>query len=177
MASSYPNALDNLDTNKSNSTISKDDHAQHHDDMADAINKIEATLGTALAGVYQDLATRLLNQTKDTTSFSISGSLSSGTGAGRLTFPFNAKILGVIASIGTAPVGNSVIVDVLKNGITLFTTQANRPTIAVGTNASALKVPDVTSVLAGDFITVNIAQVGSSTPGSNLTVTLVFSPA
>jgi hypothetical protein len=41
MASTYPTTLDTLATNKTNATAMANDHAAHHDDMADAINKIE----------------------------------------------------------------------------------------------------------------------------------------
>jgi hypothetical protein len=63
MASGYPAALDTLTTNKQDDTDSKSgsdlgtstttgDHAQHHNDVADAVNKIEAELGTAPKGLY-----------------------------------------------------------------------------------------------------------------------------
>jgi hypothetical protein len=78
------------------------------------------------------------------------------------------------ASVGTAPTGASVICDVNKNGTTVFTTQSNRPTIAVSTN-TALGTPNVTSLADGDYLTVDIDQIGSSTPGSNLTVTITVS--
>jgi hypothetical protein len=59
MTSSYPGSLDNLATNKTNSTPTIDDHANHHNDLADAVNKIEAELGTNPSGNYSNLVTRL----------------------------------------------------------------------------------------------------------------------
>lgn len=50
MASAYPGALDTLATNKTNTTVQNNDHPNHHNDMADAINKIEAELGAAPSG-------------------------------------------------------------------------------------------------------------------------------
>lgn len=71
----------------------------------------------------------------------------------------------------TAPVGSSIIVDINKNGTTIFTTQANRPTISDGENkGSSSPTPDVTSLAEGDVITLDIDQVGSSTAGADLTV-------
>lgn len=80
-------------------------------------------------------------------------------------------ILSVRASAGTAPTGASIIVDINKNGTTIFTTQANRPAIAVSNNTSG-KVTnmDVTTVAAGDYLTVDIDQVGSTIAGSDLVI-------
>lgn len=102
--------------------------------------------------------------------FNQAGALTVQTGTGRFSFPVGATILGVSATVGTAPSGSSLIVDVLKNGSTIFTTTANRPTIASGTTSVGETVPDVTSVNANDYLTVSITQVGSSTAGSDLTV-------
>jgi hypothetical protein len=45
MPSTYPGALDALATDKTDGTASAGDHPAHHNDLADAINKIEAELG------------------------------------------------------------------------------------------------------------------------------------
>lgn len=81
----------------------------------------------------------------------------------------------VRASLGTAPAGSSAIFDVLKNGSTIFTTTANRPTIAAAANTAVSGTPDVTAVANGEYLTVNISQVGSTTPGADLTLTVVMS--
>lgn len=80
-------------------------------------------------------------------------------------------IVGIRASVGTAPAGQSFIVDVNKNGTTVFTTQANRPVIGIGANTSG-KVTNmnVTTVAIGDYLTVDIDQVGTTTAGSDLVV-------
>jgi hypothetical protein len=64
---------------------------------------------------------------------------------------------------------------VKKNGTTIFTNPAHRPTITVGTNTALASAIDVSSLSAGDYITVDITQIGSSTAGSDLTVTLEVS--
>lgn len=88
------------------------------------------------------------------------------------------NIAGVLISVGTAPVGSSLIVDVLKNtfdgGDTIFTTVANRPTVVANTFEVKSVAPDVTAIDDGDYLTVNITQVGSSVPGSDLTVQILF---
>ncbi len=56
MPSNFPIALDNLATNKANATPTANDHAEHHNDLADAINKVEAELGTNPSGVSTTVA-------------------------------------------------------------------------------------------------------------------------
>jgi hypothetical protein len=102
--------------------------------------------------------------------FNQSGALAVATGTNRFPFPVSVTILGVSAAVGTAPVGASIIVDVKKNGTTVYTTTANRPAVAAGANTASETLPDVVSLAAGDYLTVDIVQVGSTTAGSDLTV-------
>jgi len=102
--------------------------------------------------------------------FSGAGVLTVGAGTSRFRFPFAATIVGVSAAVGTAPTGASLIIDVNKNGTTIFTTQANRPTIVSGANHAVEATPDVTAVAAGDWLTVDRDQVGSSVAGADLSV-------
>src|SRR6266511_3726328 len=83
-------------------------------------------------------------------------------------------IIGVRASVGTAPVGGSVIADVHKNGVTIFSTQSNRPTIAAGTFTDLADAINVPAVGAGEFLTCDIDAVGPTTPGSDLSVTVSY---
>ena len=107
--------------------------------------------------------------------FSHSGAATVGAGVVRFPVPTAATISGVIATANTAPTGASLIFDVNKNGTTIFTTQANRPSIAAGSFAtSAAAVPDVTSLVAGDYLTVDIDQIGSTVAGSDLVVVVYF---
>lgn len=98
------------------------------------------------------------------------GALVTGTGVGRLRFPFAAMIVGVAATVDTAPTGAAIVVDVNKNGTTIFTTQAGRPSIPAAGFASQDAEPDIATVDAGEWLTCDIDQVGSSVAGSNLTV-------
>lgn len=98
------------------------------------------------------------------------GPLVTSVGSIRYRFPFAATIVGVSLAVGTAPTGASIICDVNKNGTTIFTTQANRPTILAGAFNTAAEVTNmnVTSVAAGDYLTFDIDQVGSTVSGANL---------
>jgi hypothetical protein len=106
--------------------------------------------------------------------FSVPGPLAVQTWPLRLYVTQACTITGVRASVGTAPTGASLIVDVNKNGTTLFTTQSARPTIVVGTN-TVTTVPAVTALAVGDYLTVDIDQVGSTVAGSFLTVQVATS--
>lgn len=109
--------------------------------------------------------------------YSQAGTVAVGAGTFRIYNDTGATqtIAAVRASVGTAPTGAALIVDVLKNGTTLFTTTANRPTIAISGNTSG-KVTnmDITSFADGDYLTVSVAQVGSTVAGANLTVTITY---
>lgn len=100
--------------------------------------------------------------------FTRPGTLATGTGTIRFRMPVAATIQHVRLAVGTAPTGQSILVDVNKNGTTIFTTQANRPAIAAGANAeTATTAPDVTALAAGDYLTVDVDQVGSGTAGAD----------
>lgn len=105
--------------------------------------------------------------------YSYTGNLAVSAGNFRLYNDMGTTwtVSGIRASVGVAPAGASVIIDVNKNGTSLFTTQANRPTIAAASNTSGnVTTMDVTTVAAGEYLTVDIDQVGSTTAGADLTV-------
>jgi hypothetical protein len=84
-------------------------------------------------------------------------------------------ITAVRASVGSAPGTTALIVDVNKGGTTVFTTQSNRPTIAVGTTTDTADAINVPGVGAAEYLTVDIDQIGDAgAPGSDLTVTVVY---
>jgi hypothetical protein len=104
--------------------------------------------------------------------FGVNGTLVVGAGSVRFYAPFACTLVRVQAAVGAAPTGASVIVDVNKNGTTFFTTQANRPAVAAAVYVSSWATPDVTTLAVGDYVTVDVDQVGSSVAGSDLVVTV-----
>lgn len=108
--------------------------------------------------------------------FSYAGSLSVGTGKFRLYNDCGdtLNIRAVRTTVTTVPTGASIICDINKNGTTIFTTQGNRPTIAISGNTSG-KVTnmDVTTLADGDYLTVDIDQIGSTIPGADLSVQIL----
>jgi len=61
--------------------------------------------------------------------------------------------------------------DINKNGTTIFTTQANRPTIPIsGFDSGRVTNMDVTALVDGDYFTADIDQIGSTVVGQDLLV-------
>ena len=102
--------------------------------------------------------------------FVIPGVVSVGTGKMRIYALKEFTIGNVRLFANTGPTGSSLIFDVNLNGVTIFTTQANRPFVAAGANYNAVAIPDITAVVAGDYFTIDCDQVGSVIAGSNVTV-------
>lgn len=106
--------------------------------------------------------------------FTIPSTLTTGAKPVRIYIENLRTIANVVASVSTAPTGASVIFDVNKNGTTIFTTQANRPTITASSHFDAISIPAVTSIGNGDYLTIDVDQVGSTIPGSDAVIKVVF---
>ena len=87
--------------------------------------------------------------------------------------PTSITIKSIRAMVGTVPTGATIIVDIHKNGTTIFTTQGNRPTIAISANDSGeVTNMNVTTLAKGDYLTMDIDQIGSGDAGKDLVVVL-----
>lgn len=115
--------------------------------------------------------------------FSRSGTLTTGTGTMRMRFEAAVTLVGILLDVETAPTGTtstpisgqSLVVDVHRSGTTVFTTQANRPTIAESAKQeTAVVAPDVTAVSATQYLTCDIDFVGSTVAGADLVVTVQY---
>jgi hypothetical protein len=115
---------------------------------------------------------QVLPQSAETLHWFSAGAQTTGVKKNSVLVPFDGTIVDVRVHADTAPTGATLIVDVNKNGTTLFTTQANRPTIAISGNASTTTPPDVTAVAAGDRLSYDVDQVGSTIAGSDLHVSI-----
>jgi len=106
----------------------------------------------------------------------IPGALATGTD---MTVPFvfneTATINYVYITAGTLGSASSTIVDVNKNGTTIFTTQASRPELAYDdANSWAVSAaPDVTTLEEGDLLTLDIDQIATGV--ADLSVFVVIS--
>lgn len=102
--------------------------------------------------------------------FSRQGTLGVLTGTQRLYVERAGTVTVVRASLGTPSVGSAVVVDVNKNGTSILTTPISIPAgqyTATGTISNS-------AVSIGDYYTVDIDSVGSTSPGANLTVTITI---
>jgi len=106
------------------------------------------------------------------------GALTVGAGKDRVAFPFDGEVVNADLVVGTAPTGADLIVDLLLNGVSIYTTVANRPRVLVSavTSSAANRVlrPDVVKFVAGDVLSVTVVQVGSTVAGSDLDVTVQY---
>ncbi|WP_344917340.1 hypothetical protein [Streptosporangium oxazolinicum] len=108
--------------------------------------------------------------------YSATGEVSAGVGQFRLYNDTLAAwtIRSVRATVGVAPTGGPLIVDVHLNEVTIFSTQTNRPTVAAGaTTSGKITSMNVTAVPIGGYITVDVDVVGTTLKGSNLVVQVV----
>jgi hypothetical protein len=108
--------------------------------------------------------------------YSMTGPLVVKVGTGRFynDTGVNLSIMSVRATVAVAPTGSAVKVDVNIGGTTVFTTQANRPTIPAGSLTDLADAVNVATLPPGGYLTVDVDEVGSSTPGTDLTVNIVL---
>lgn len=105
--------------------------------------------------------------------FAVKGALTVQVGTGRIYFRDSCVIESVTIGVNTAPTGSTLIVDVNKNGTSIYaTTQANRPAIAISAFTANGGTPDTTAIASGDYISCDIDQIGSTVAGSDLTVSI-----
>jgi hypothetical protein len=93
----------------------------------------------------------------------------------------NRTLTRVYVVAKTAPTGASLVLDILysTNNGTSFTSlwavnPGNRPTLTTGTNFSTITAFDTTTLAAGTLLRIDVIQVGSTTPGQDLTVQLQY---
>src|SRR3990167_8476999 len=92
--------------------------------------------------------------------------------------PVACTLSRVDLTVTTTPTGSAIIVDVNECSdpltcTTLFTTQASRPQIAANATSGSSTTFNDTSIALGNYIGFDIDQVGTTTAGSQLTVTVV----
>lgn len=104
----------------------------------------------------------------------IPGALFVGAGTVQLPVWRSCVIMNVRVRLGTAPTGAAAIFDVNKNGTTIFTTQGNRPQVAAAGQQDLASVPDVTALAAGDYLTVDVDQVGSTVTGADAVIIIEY---
>lgn len=96
------------------------------------------------------------------------GALLVTTGTARWYAPRNVTVIGLKAHLSSASAGSSVNLRLNKNGSSLRTLNIN----AGSTDANVTGISDDLS--AGDYLTVDVTQVGSSTAGSDLALIIRY---
>jgi len=124
-----------------------------------------------------------LASTIHTFTFILPGTQSVGTNklGSQIIIPFACTILKAQANAGVAPSGAALIFDINYDsgggaddgGTTIWSTQANRLQIASGAYTASTTTFNTTSLAQGGTLTIDVDQVGSTTAGSNVCVTLV----
>lgn len=130
-----------------------------------------ATISTSNKVNGGALVAQTIDAVKGQFVWGLAGTLGTGT---NVSFEFEASatltMYGVKLRAKTGPTGAALIVDINKNGTTVFST---RPQINDGsTTGGGSAVFSVTTLAAGDYLTVDIDQVGSTVAGADLTVML-----
>lgn len=139
-------------------------------EIVSMLQSLEADVTTALAGGGGGTGSGFIPLSEP-------GSLATGTGVVPLVMPFSGHIAGVILGVNTAPTGQAILVDVNKSSgggaySTIYTTQANRPSVPASSTVGTLAVPDITAFVAGDRFTFDIDQIGSGTAGADLGISV-----
>lgn len=134
------------------------------------ITIIEDTPNTVFIGLEPASS----NRREQVISFNRSNLLEPTEGMARFFFPEPAVLVEITAGVATAPEGADIILDANVNDVSIFDPD-DRPRILEG----EVLAPEATDFLdaivdEGDYMTIDIDQVGSITPGDYLTVTVVY---
>jgi hypothetical protein len=99
------------------------------------------------------------------------GNLAVSAGVFEIPIDIACEIVSVVVRVKTAPTGAAAIIDLNRNGTTVFTTQSNRPTISAGSKASIVVTSmNVVTLAPGDYLTGDIDQIGSTVAGADLVI-------
>lgn len=130
-----------------------------------------ASLTQRITDLHTAIANAMILQV-DSRDFTFADPVTVRDGIAQMRMKGAGKIVAVTATVKTAPTGAALIVDMLKNGTTIFTAGTGRPSIAVsGFSAESASVP-VNTYADGDLFLPKISQIGSTVAGAGLVVTL-----
>ncbi len=135
-------------------------------DDSQVLKAILVALGNVTGGSGSEASVEIALACSDETT-----ALTTGTAKVTVRVPYAFTVTGVFASVTTAPVGSTLIVDINEAGTSILSTKLS---IDAGekssdTAASAAVISD-TSIAAYAEITIDIDQIGSSTAGAGLKV-------
>ena len=119
----------------------------------------------ASAGTYSDPNYIIHVISGDSESVGIAGAVIANQYLRLFISPFDCVIGGIQADARTAGSGSgNTVLDVLVNGTSIWTTAANRPTLAAAsTGAFALSPPYATPIHRGDRIALRVSSIPATT--------------
>jgi hypothetical protein len=95
------------------------------------------------------------------------------TGTAKVTFrmPYAMTVTDVRASVNTAPIGSTIIVDINEAGVSILSTKLSiDASEKTSTTAATPAVISDTALVDDAEMTIDIDQVGSGTPGKGLKI-------
>ena len=95
-----------------------------------------------------------------------------GSSPFKIRFPMAGTITGVYGYVGTAPTGANAIIDINVDGTSIWNSGANRFTIMAGNTSANQTTINNPTITAGQVVTMDIDQIGSSVAGSDLTINI-----
>lgn len=99
--------------------------------------------------------------------YTSAGVLATGLQTSTNTYTYDCKLQTIWASVSIVPTGSSIVINVVRNAVVLTPI-----TIPAGQGQVMIDGLDI-DITANDVIQVHIDQVGSTTPGENLTLNLI----
>jgi hypothetical protein len=147
--------------------------------VSNLVDSAPATLNTLneLASALGDdpnFATTITNQiaaisaTDSTLSVVQSGNLTVVTGTDKSYIPYAININKIVARVETAPTGSAIIIGLLKNGASINTSTISDGATKTTNNSLSL------ALVEDDYLTIDITQIGSTSSGADLTLTLYY---
>jgi hypothetical protein len=132
---------------------------------------------TGITVTYDDTAGKLNFVTAVTTAYTDEaaqdavGGMFTGNTETRIALTYDDAGAKINAVVDAFPVLIQFAVDVNIGGTTVFTTQGNRPSIAISGNTSTAGNSDAaaSTLASGGYLTVDVDQIGSTVAGSDLT--------
>lgn len=100
--------------------------------------------------------------------YNYDGGLSVNSGTERYYLHTSVTLASVDLYIESPSIGSSVNIAILKNGSTIGTAS-----VSAGQTSSLNNIINV-GLVQGDYITVNITQVGSTYPGRDMMINMIF---
>lgn len=198
----FPTAVDDdtslFDVTDASSTLI----AAHHNNLKEAIKKMQAKIGIFNSAAPTSLDYRLGNPTGGHTHDGASGSggplsasalvsgisfihvipwyyqgsIPSGASLGApIALPQTRQLLSVNAQLRRAPSGATATFDINFGATSLWAaSQGLRPNFNPGSNIATLGAPNLITYPSGAFVVVDADKVGTNEPGSDISIVFTF---